>query len=459
MESSFLILPGDVDDKTPCAVRIEAPTDVDRISTHIILLIDISESMLDDKKLENVKKCCELLLTFLNDTDAVSLITFGDYAKLHLKSVAATEANKTAAQQTIKNLFCDGCTNLSAGLGYINEVYEASTLKTGLLILTDGHANRGVSNPDLLRSMISSIRERNNNLSISCVAYGDDHNADLLRNIAEDVQGAYTIVRGIEDVAMAFGDTLGGLMSCAFQNVELDVPKDTIVHSPNKITMNGDRKKIHIGDVYAGTKPLILLDIPKTVVRSVNTVILRGNKLPELTTIQFSLIPEVLEERDVDIDITRHRYTCAKILNSIRGWASLSIRERNSLKGQIDILENNLNDEFFNGHPVANLLKSEIPILRTALENAIRGGIASQDHTVLTQHVATVGLGRGFSSPMNVQRSQPQHRIFGGYNNNVEAMDPVGIDESSNAFQNRLQAAMSIAMRTASQQVTNNPSQ
>jgi Mg-chelatase subunit ChlD len=457
MDTSFLILPGAAGEKTSCAVRLKAPTDVGRIPTHIILMIDISESMLDDNKLENVKKCCELLLTFLNDDDAVSLITFGESARIHIKTMAATEVNKTAAQQTIKQLLCDGCTNLSAGLGLVDEVCAASNLKTGLLILTDGHANRGISNATTLRAMISSIRERNTNLSLSCVAYGSDHNADLLRSLAEDAQGAYTIVRGIEDTAMAFGDTLGGLMSCAFQNVILDVPKDTIVHGPYKTTVDGERRTIHIGDVYAGTKPLILLDIPTTHVRAADAVLLRGNKLPELTTIRCSLIAEELAERDIDIDITRHRYTCAQILNSVRDWQQ---GERDGLGARIDGLEAALRDEAFNGHPVANMLRSEIGVLRTTLERAILGVAA--DRSMLTQHVATVALGRGFSSPMNVRSAQPYQRL-GVPGSALEPMDPTGIDETSTAFQNPLQSAMSVAMRTASQQVaepvTSNPSQ
>jgi hypothetical protein len=451
MDTDFLILPGGTGEKTSCAVRIKAPTDVGRIPTHIILMIDISESMLDNHKLENVKKCCELLLTFLNDEDMVSLITFGDVAKLHLKCVAANEVNKTAAQQTIKHLMCDGCTNLSAGLGYVSEVCAESTLKTGLLILTDGHANRGVTNAETLRRIIGSIREDNSNLSLSCVAYGNSHNADLLRSLAEDAQGAYTIVSGIEDTAMAFGDTLGGLMSCAFQNVELDVPKDTIVHGPYKTTVDGVRRKIHIGDVYAGTKPLILLDIPTTIVRSVDTVLLRGNKLPELMTIQCSLIADELSECDIDIDITRHRYTCAQILNSVREW---SAAERDGLAGRIDALESALRDEVFDGHPVANLLRSEVDVLRAALDRAQMRLRGAEDHTMLTQHVTTVALGRGFSSPMNVRRFPHP---------SGESTDPTGIDENSNAFQNSLQASISAAMRTASQHVsepvTSNPSQ
>lgn len=438
MQTDFLILSGG-----SAAVRLKAPTDVERIPTHIILMIDVSESMLDDHKLENVKTCCQLLLTFLNDADSVSLITFGENAHIHLKCVAATEANKSAAQDVIRRLTCDGCTNLSAGLGHVEEVYRASSLKTGLLILTDGHANRGVSDPSRLRQMIEGFRERYTNLSTSCVAYGTDHNADLLRGIAEDVQGAYTIVQGVEDTAMAFGDTLGGLMSCAFQNVVLEVPKDTMVHGPYKSTVEGERRRIQIGDVYAGTKPLILLDIPEEHIQSVDAVVVRGNKLPELVGFQHSLIPEPLEQRDIDIDLTRHRYTCTQILQSVQQWAQLSEEERQGLTAQIDALDASLGDAAFHGHPVTTLLRGEIQILRDSLERLRTRQFNAEDHATLTQHGATVGLARGFSSP-NPRRHR--HRSWG------PSSDPTDIDEDTvNVFQNGLQATMSMAMRVASQ--------
>jgi hypothetical protein len=198
----------------------------------------------------------------------------------------------------------------------------------------------------------------------------------------------------------------------------------------------------------------VLLDIPTAVVRSVDTVLLRATKLPELSAVHCSLIADELEERDIDIDITRHRYTCAKILNSIRAWSSLGAPERNGLGTQIDGLEEALRDTVFDGHPVANLLRSEIAILRLALERARLRVLGAEDHTMLTQHVATVAVGRGFSSPMHVRSARSQPQVW-----SAGAADPTGIDETSNAFQNPVQAMMSVAMRTASQQVSSQSSQ
>lgn len=135
MNCEFLTFPPSSDASVRAAIRITAPETVTRIPTHFILLIDVSESMLDERKLENVKRCSSLLLNFLKEDDTISLISFGEDAKLHLNHVSADEGNKATIKQAIQNLQCSGCTNLSAGLGYVRTVCEGQSQKTGLLLL------------------------------------------------------------------------------------------------------------------------------------------------------------------------------------------------------------------------------------------------------------------------------------------------------------------------------------
>ena len=181
MESDFLVLYSSEETTVSCAIRIKAPENVTRVPTHSILLIDVSESMIDDNKLVNVKKCAGSIVNFLNDSDTVSLITFGESAEVHLKQVPADQVHKDTIRGRIDALQVNGCTNLSAGLGLIQEVCEGSTQKSGLLLLTDGHANRGVSDPNTLREIVSTIHGRMEALSIHCVGYGRLEFAALTR--------------------------------------------------------------------------------------------------------------------------------------------------------------------------------------------------------------------------------------------------------------------------------------
>jgi len=398
---------------TSYALRVTPPQNVARVPTHFILLLDVSESMLEENKLENCKKCASLIVNFMTPEDRISLITFGENAELHLKYTPAEESNKEAIKGTIQSIECNGCTNLSAGLGYVREVCEG-TLKTGLLILTDGHANRGVSSSSELRQMIRSLSDRFSNLSVHCVAYGHDHNTDLLKGIAEDNQGSYNIVNTVEDTAFAFGETLGGLMSCAYQNVVIHVPSGSVVHGPYKIVNN----TVRLGDVYAGTKPMILLDMPSF------DVTVSGMTLPDLEPWTVTPTVVALQGRDKDIELTKLRYTCTDIITRIRN------RER-GLTRIVDDFENALKDEFFNGHPVASLLKSEIKTLRSMIEN----GLDHQTTVFATQLQTSLGGGRGFSSPSARRR----HSVCEN-------------DDPSDAFQNEAQTVMASLMRSASQQ-------
>jgi Mg-chelatase subunit ChlD len=450
----------------PCAARIVAPADVDRVSTHFILLLDISESMMDAQKLANCKKCAVLLLNFMTDADRLSLITFGEEATLHLKRVPADDAHKTASKQCIEALQCKGCTNLSAGLGYVREVCEGDTQKAGLLILTDGHANRGVSDPAGLRSIIGSLRESFSHLSVHSVAYGVDHNADLLRGIAEDSQGSYNVVNSIEDTAFAFGETLGGLMSCAYQNVKIQVPAGSVVHGPHKIVQEGEKHVISIGDVYAGTKPLVLFDIPVTEVSTVDAVQVRGMSLPSLQSWCITPVQQMLLERDRDIELTKLRYTCTGILKDIRDWRTLTAEQKDGLDGRIDTFATAVNSDFFNGHPVATLLRTEVETLREMLALARRGPISNETSVFANQHLTSIALGRGFTTPMAPSassRAAPLRR----QNANVrfDPQDPTVItgettlaaaaedpDTSATVFMSPAQQRVATLMRTSSQQ-------
>jgi hypothetical protein len=429
------------------AVRIKAPSNVSRIPTHLIFLIDVSESMLDGQKLVNVKRCAQLVLGLLNAEDKISLITFGEAAQLHLKRVPADDAHKASIRAKIDSLQCDGCTNLSAGLGYVREVLEGDTQKAGLLLLTDGHANRGVSNADELRGIPKSLRTSFPHLSICGVAYGVDHNADLMRGIAEDTGGSYNIVNNIEDTAFAFGDALGGLMSCASQNVVVSVPKGSKVHGVYRTVETDDAIEVHIGDVYAGTTTLVLFDYTAETV----AVSARGMSLPDYAAWKHTPSAEQLEGRDKEIELTKMRFRATDILKRIPNASSMTPDARAKLDADIEQFKKDIEDEFFNGHAFIGTLRSEAigfdALLREAMMGPTRGLAATT-----SQHTAYLGLGRGFSSPAGATR-QIRRQIYHGHAAHG-AHDPVEEDEPAQpdaAFQNPLQTEISNLLRTASQ--------
>jgi len=467
----FLTLQPSGDSMVSCALKLTAPDTAERTPTHFILLLDISESMADQRKLENCKRCAELMLNFMSGEDRISLITFGEDATLHLKRVPADESHKTAIQSTIKGLQVHGCTNLSAGLGYVREVCEGSAgaeQKAGLLILTDGHANRGVSGATELRAILTSLRESFSHLSVHCVAYGADHNENLMRGIAEDSNGSYNVVNTIEDTAVAFGETLGGLLSCAFQNVVVEIPSGSVVKGPQKTTVVGDRLQVRIGDVYSGTKPLVLFDMPSVACRNVDSVLVKGMRLPTLDSFNITPVQQLLDERDKDIELTQLRYDCVSMLEAIRALRRPTEEQVTAMEARIAAFETKVRDAFFDGHAVATLLRTEVTTMNDLLHNIHTGHYTHYHDVTTAQHVTSLGLGRGFCSPgVSVAPPAPRMRrsnavSLGPFTTPVASDDedePTTCAAEGTAaapevsvFQNRMQSQIAALMRTASSQ-------
>lgn len=464
MNTDFLLLPNsDPTSATiPCAIRLKAPENSSRNPTHIILLIDVSESMNDDRKLSNVKRCAASILNFLNESDTVSLITFGEQATLHLKQVPADQLHKDSIRARIEELQVDGCTNLSAGIGYVHEVCEGSSQKSGLLLLTDGHANRGVSEPTALREIVCALRGRFTNLSIHCVGYGHDHNAELLQSITESVQGSYNVVNSIEDTAFAFGETLGGLMSCAYQNVMVSVPQGSIVHGPYITRTPSDdssRMEILIGDVYSGTKPLVLVDIPRVAftASAAPLVFVGAMVLPSFRLDYIHPIPTNVYTRQQDVELTRLRYSCTELLHKIKSMGRHDSESHEAIAAHIDEFATACADSFFDGHPIATLLRQEVITIRSLFRDAQMGRMDHATGVIATQHITSIALGRGFSSPVtrDPHRSRRLHRMAArSITPEPEDENPQVVEDGASqfAFQNTLQSQIATLMREASQQ-------
>ncbi len=406
------------------ALRIVPPaaSDDERVPTHFVALIDISDSMADNNKLGHVKHCLSLLLSFLTPADELSLITFGDTATTLLRRVPMTAAAAATATSAIQGLRTNGCTNFSAGLAAVRELLEEqgrpARRKEGLFILTDGHANRGVHNPAELRNIGSRLRELFPNLTTSFVAYGTDHNADLLKEMSEDVNGSYSIVTDLEGAALTMGESLGNLLSCVAQNITVQLPAGTkVLGGARTITPQG---RLVLGDLYAGVPQLILLEFPpvavdlgaaaepQTISLASNAVRIKGTLLPTLDSFQIDILEPaaaIAGQRDLEVELTEIRYRVADLYRRLRQGppAAQSGEARAALQEELAAIRGSLADPIYAGQPLLELLQHELPSLAVAIEAAttyIRG--TNEYRTQLLQHEAFVGLGRGTSQPMRL---------------------------------------------------------
>ena len=400
---------------------INAPVTDERIPAHFVLLLDTSDSMNDDNKLEHVKLCSSLLLKLLTPADKISLVTFGKYSRVILTAVPTDALNLAAIEGAIAALQTDGCTNLSAGIASVSEVLAIEGgLKPTLLLLTDGHANRGVMGAADLQLMMSGLSTQCPGLGISVIAYGTDHNAALLKGFATTAHGSYSIVSGLEDAAIAMGDALGGALSCVAQNVEILCPAGSTIAGPYSCS-NG---VVKVGDLYAGSSTMFLMDLPA------GAVTVRGVLVPSMQAFTVEAVAAVSTERNANVELTRLRYRCSELFRLVR-------LEQTTAE-EITAFRALLADPFLAGNPMTDMLLAEA----TSLEEAFRARRAGGDGLVsrILQHEAFTSLGRGTTQAIS---SAPVRQT---------SEDP---SSTMSPMSSRTQRRMASLMRTMSQEPGN----
>jgi hypothetical protein len=248
-------------------IQIKAPESEARQPVHLCCLIDTSGSMDMDMKLESVKRSLHFLLDFLGPEDKVSIITFSETAHTILSQIAVTATEKENIRARIAIMRPETNTNLSASIVECRAslTTDTATVKQGVILLTDGHANLGLTRPCDIMELVQNTIARFNGTSISCVGYGSDHNADLLQSISTEGGGSYYMVNNLEDVAAVFGNILGGLISCTAQQVRIILPAGTQIKSRYATGVNaasGGPVEVTVGDMTAGGEAAFLARIP-----------------------------------------------------------------------------------------------------------------------------------------------------------------------------------------------------
>ena len=374
-------------------IKLTGANSTNRNPTHTIILLDTSESMDDINKLSIVKKSLYFLLHFFQSTDSLSLITFNERSNIIIDNKFATQDNLQIFNHTIFHLTANGCTNLSAGLLNVKNVLDRDTnqMKTGLIILTDGHTNEGLTKSEDLIRIIQNIRSIQSNISINTIGYGETHNAILLKDIAIQGNGSYNIVNNAEEVGTVFGDVLGGLISCVVQNVMVKYPKTWTCLNKYPSILNNEYNIMNIGDIYSESETILLFENTDS-----SSVSIQGTNTSNLTNIN-----KEISWNFNPTSITTELY----IVTYIRLKVSICLIMLQDTTKHIIIREiiNNLStiitNSIIQSNPLIPMLQNEINSIKSQLDNNYL------DSSQNIQHSTFLGLSRGISCHRNHRRN------------------------------------------------------
>lgn len=442
-----------------------------RQPVHMMLLVDTSGSMESEDKLASVQRSINLLLSLLSPEDRLSLVTFADDSKTFLNRAIPTPEERQAIQYRVNNLRADGSTNMSAGLLEIRSLVEppSSGRKQGLILLTDGHANIGVHSEVGLIEILQRVQSESPGLSLTTVAYGVDHNAEMLTNLAKAGGGAYNVVNNLEHVATVFGDILGGLASVSAQKLEVQFPPGAeVTTSYRNTTDSASMTTVYIGDLYADTEVSILFKSSP----SNGPIRVKATDMSTLNVLDILSEPVLLTDVNnipVALIMADYRQSAVDLLAAIRTGTGAA----GSLKPQCEALIKKIEeDDRIRTHPLKPMLLED---LQQALKLNQRGHLSQMETVEMAQHTAYLGMARGLRSMTSHVPSVPVTRARRGLRRQgaVNAMaGVVGAPENdsqedvvrppspamaapplmTSPFANRMQTQIASAMRVMSSQ-------
>jgi Ca-activated chloride channel family protein len=157
----------------------------------LVVVLDRSGSM-QGQKLDTARRSLQHLLAGLAERDRFALISYSNGVRKHGDLLPVTERNRALMLSEVAAVAPDGGTNLGAGLasgiGLISEAGR-STNPGRVILISDGLANQGVTDPQALGRMASAAAGRE--FAVSTVGVGSDFNEFLMTLIADRGAGSY----------------------------------------------------------------------------------------------------------------------------------------------------------------------------------------------------------------------------------------------------------------------------
>ena len=207
-------------------VEITAPT-VDtksrkRQQQAVVFVIDRSGSM-GGRPLEIVKNTINEIIGKLDPTDLVSVISFDTQVEHHVPLVQLGQMSLQGIRQSVNEIEARGGTDIS--LGYEAGLNEASKspeqVESRVILLSDGHANRGVIDPSSFAKTAATATEHL--IKTSTIGIGESYDEKILDRMAQGGDGNHFAAFAVEEAVTGLNDEIDGLLSRSLSEVQIEV--------------------------------------------------------------------------------------------------------------------------------------------------------------------------------------------------------------------------------------------
>jgi len=222
--------------------------------------------MSDQNKMNLVKETLSFVVKQLKAADRLAIVTYDEHIETALPLTPMNSDGKTRANEVVKSIQPRGSTDLCSGLLKGMETNKNRSgdknMVASTLLFTDGLANHGVTQTDKIVSAMGT----DNGFSVHTFGFGNDHDANMLKAIADGGSGVYFYLKDKDDIPDAFSDCLGGLLSVVGQNISLTLEgingyQLTKVMTKFKTSSSNGIFTVQIGDIQSEEERDILFNV------------------------------------------------------------------------------------------------------------------------------------------------------------------------------------------------------
>ncbi|GAB4242314.1 MAG: hypothetical protein Kow0049_31530 [Stanieria sp.] len=229
---------------------------------NLSLVLDRSGSMGGDP-LRYAISAAQQLVEYLTPEDYLSVVVYDDTTQTILSPQPVE--NKAKIQAAIGKIYAGGLTNLSdgwlKGFDYVKSQQSKERINR-VLLLTDGQANVGISDP---QALIKIAKEKaKEEIITTTLGFGNHFNEDLLIGIADAAGGNFYFIQSPKEAVDVFRIEMESLVSVVAQNLTVTLQPETGVSIAEilnnyRFLRNGEDVEVLLGDVYhIESKPLAL---------------------------------------------------------------------------------------------------------------------------------------------------------------------------------------------------------
>lgn len=239
-------------------VEVTAPSAThrrERAAVNLAFVIDRSGSM-SGAKLALAKQAVEAAIGRLDSRDRFSIVVYDDAIDTVVESTPASAEARRNAMDRLASIDARGSTDLAAGWLRGCEQVATHLSDAGIdrvLLLTDGLANVGITDPTELARHAGELRARG--VSTTTFGVGNDFDEQLLQAMSEAGGGHFYYIADAAQIRDHIASEVGETLEVVARDTRLEVLAgegiDVEVVSPHPLTGHGARHIVALGDLVS----------------------------------------------------------------------------------------------------------------------------------------------------------------------------------------------------------------